>query len=497
MKKYVEREQVLPVRHYDVAVAGGGTAGVVAAIASARGGAKTVLIEAKGYVGGTMLEGGTTLHSFFTLGKYFDRPSRQIVKGIAQEIIDRLVAVGGSTGHLVDESGYDYDEHCTLIDVESYKLVAAQMLQEAGVTIYFNTLVAGADVSEGHINGVIVQSRVEGRLYMEARAFIDATGWGDLSACAGAEYVLPKEYSVANSVGIAGIDVEKYTQYLRENNALSAVTYGPRDGRPDQIVRVGAPFHQVLSTLMQTHNYGTSSIGEETQSARHMLQEGAENNIPLEVQRKIASLALTLGFTTMHDNYFMYLKLNYVMTQGVDSQEEMTKAEIALLQRQREALERLRAYIPGCEMAFIARTSPTLCTRRGRSILCDYELTNEDILQGRHFDDDICFFGFHDCAPKMHVGGDGSYGIPLRAILVKGIDNLFAVGMMISVDYYAYMSTRNTVSCMAQGQAAGTCAALAAKSRTLPRQIPYDTLKNQLVSDGVYLGEPSSQTERG
>ncbi len=484
MRKYVEAAKTIPVRAFDVVVAGGGTAGVVAAIAAARNGAKTVLIEAKGYVGGTMLEGGTTLHSFFTLGKYFGRESKQIVKGIPQEIIDRLVAVGGSTGHLVDEVGIDYDEHCTLIDVESYKLVAAQMLQEAGVSIYFNSLVADADVKDGHINGIIVQSRVEGRLYFEAKAFIDATGWGDLSAYAGAGYVEPKEYSVANSVGLAGIDIEKYTQYLKDNNALSGITYGPRDGKPDQIVRVGAPFHRVLSTLMKAHNYGTSPGGRDMGGTEY------ENKIPLEVQRKIASLALTLGFTTMHDDYFMYLKLNYVMKQGVTSQEEMTKAEIALRQRQRQAVELLREYIPGCEKAFIARTSPTLCTRRGRSVICDYDITNDDILEGRHFHDDICFFGFHDCAPKMHVGGDGSYGIPLRAILVKDIDNLFAVGMMISTDYYAYMSTRNTVSSMAQGQAAGTCAALAVKNHQLPRAVSYEALKEQLVQDGVYLGDP-------
>lgn len=488
MQQYMESAKALPVCSFDVVVAGGGTAGVVAAIAAARTGAKTVIIEAKGYVGGTMLEGGTTLHSFFTLGKYFNRPSRQVVKGIAQEIIDRLMEIGGSTGHLVDEVGIDYDEHCTLIDVESYKLVAAQMLQEAGVCIYFNTLVAGADVTDGHINGVIVQSRVEGRLYFKAGAFIDATGWGDLSAYAGADYVEPKEYSVANSVGLAGINIEKYTQYLKENNALSGITYGPRDGKPDQIVRVGAPFHRVLSTLMAQY-YGKKAAGDETAHAQSMIRQSGQNKIPLEVQKKIASMALTLGFTTMHDDYFMYLKLNYMMKQGVDSQEEMTKAEIALRQRQQEAVQLLRENIPGCEKAFIARTSPTLCTRRGRSIVCDYDISNEDILQGRHFEDDIAHFGFHDCAPKMHVGGDGSYGIPLRAILVKDMDNLFAVGMMISTDYYAYMSTRNTVSSMAQGQAAGTCAAMAALQNVPVRQIPYSQLKHRLLHDGVYLGE--------
>lgn len=485
MKTFTEKAKKLPVRCFDVVVAGGGTAGVVAAIAAARTGAKTVLIEQKGYVGGTMLEGGTTLHSFFTLGKLFGRESRQIVKGIPQEIIDRLVAAGGCTGHLVDEVNVDYDEHCTLIDVETYKYVAAQMLQEAGVTIYFNTLVAGADVDEGHIRGVIVQSRVEGRLYFEASAFIDATGWGDLAAYAGAECILPKEYSVANSVGIAGVDVEKYTQYLQENGGLSGITYGLRDGKENQIVRVGAPFHKVLSTLMTQH---AKAAGNDKATAMLNVKDNPDNHIPLEAQKEMARLALTLGFTTVHDNYFMYLKVNYVMKQGVTDQAEMTRAELALRERQQESLALLRKTIPGCEHAFIARTSPTLCTRRGRTVVCDYDIPNQEILDGVRHEDDIALFGFHDCAPKMHVGGDGSYGIPLRAILAKGLDNLFAVGMMISTDYYAYMSTRNTVSCMAQGQAAGTLAAMASKTNRLPRQVPFAALKEQLLADGVYLG---------
>ena len=485
MKTFTEKAKKLPIRCFDVAVAGGGTAGVVAAIAAARTGAKTVLIEQKGYVGGTMLEGGTTLHSFFTLGKLFGRESRQIVKGIPQEIIDRLVAAGGCTGHLIDEVNVDYDEHCTLIDVETYKYVAAQMLQEAGVTIYFNPLVAGADVEEGHIRGVIVQSRVEGRLYFEASSFIDATGWGDLAACAGAECVLPNEYSVANSVGIAGIDVEKYTRYLQENGGVSGITYGLRDGKENQIVRVGAPFHKVLSTLMTQH---AKAGGNDKATAMLNVKDNPHNRIPLEAQKEMARLALTLGFTTVHDNYFMYLKVNYMMKQGVTDQAEMTRAELALRERQQESLALLKKTIPGCEHAFIARTSPTLCTRRGRTVVCDYDIPNQEILDGVRHEDDIALFGFHDCAPKMHVGGDGSYGIPLRAILAKGLDNLFAVGMMISTDYYAYMSTRNTVSCMAQGQAAGTLAAMASKLNRLPRQVPFAALQEQLLEDGVYLG---------
>ena len=121
---YLEPSKKLPVSEADVVVAGGGTTGVVAALAAARQGAKTVLIESKGYPGGTIVEGGTALHSYYNLWKAFPGVKKlQVVKGIAQEIIDRLTKVGGTTGHAEMSVGYDYDSICTAIDTEMYKLV--------------------------------------------------------------------------------------------------------------------------------------------------------------------------------------------------------------------------------------------------------------------------------------------------------------------------------------------------------------------------------------
>jgi NADPH-dependent 2,4-dienoyl-CoA reductase/sulfur reductase-like enzyme len=96
---FEEPAKKLPIRKCDVVVVGAGTAGVVAAVAAARGGAKTMLIERKGYPGGTVTEGGTALHSFFNLWKPFGVPRRQIVKGIPQQIVDRLIQAGGTSGH--------------------------------------------------------------------------------------------------------------------------------------------------------------------------------------------------------------------------------------------------------------------------------------------------------------------------------------------------------------------------------------------------------------
>jgi len=114
-------------------------------------------------------------------------------------------------------------------------------------------------------------------------------------------------------------------------------------------------------------------------------------------------------------------------------------------------------------------------------------MTNDDIIGARHFEDDIMAYGFHDMAPRFQVKGGGSYGIPYRALRVSGIGNLLACGMMITSNQHAHMSTRNTVCCMAQGQAAGTAAALCADQQAGTRDLEYGVLRKALLKSGVYL----------
>jgi hypothetical protein len=150
-------------------------------------------------------------------------------------------------------------------------------------------------------------------------------------------------------------------------------------------------------------------------------------------------------------------------------------------------VELFRKYVPGCEKALMARTSPSLNIRRGRLITCDYDISHEDVIEGRHFDDDIMAYGFHDSAPRFQIKDGGTYGLPYRALVVAGIENLYAAGMMITSDRRPHMSTRNTVCCMGQGQAAGTAAALCAARNLGTRDLPYRDLRDTLVRGGVYL----------
>ena len=421
MDYYNEPAKRLPAREFDVVIAGGGTAGVVAATAAARQGAKTMLIEAKGYPGGTVTEGGTALHSFYNLWKAFPGvEKRQVVKGIPQEIVDRLAQAGGTSGHAEMLKGYDYDSVCTAIDTEIYKLVTLEMLEEARVSICVNTLLTGAIMDGSLIKGVIAESR-SGREAVYAKSFVDCTGYGDLAAYAGADYTEPNDYSVANSIGVAGVSVEKYYEFLESHDAVTEYSEGLRSGKEGQIVRLN----------------------------------GRSRNLPAGFAEGAGKIGMSIVTTTVHDDYFMFIKLNLKMPVSPTNRDEAAKAEVELRRRQAKAVELFREYVPGCEKAFIARTSPSLCIRRGRLVTCDYDITLPDVLEGRHFDDDVMAYGFHDSAPRLQVKDGGTYGVPYRALRVKGIDNLLVAGMMITSNHDAHMSTRNTVCCMGQGQAAG------------------------------------------
>ncbi|MBN1992493.1 MAG: FAD-dependent oxidoreductase, partial [Anaerolineae bacterium] len=216
---------------------------------------------------------------------------------------------------------------------------------------------------------------------------------------------------------------------------------------------------------------------------------GNLEKLPPEFVEKISKIGMALVTTTIHDDYFMFIKLNFTMPVSPTNRDEVVRAELELRRRQAKAIDLIKTSIPGCEKAFIARTSPSLCIRRGRLIACDYDITLSDVLEGRHFDDEIMVYGFHDSAPRLQIKNGGTYGIPYRALLVRGIDNLLVAGMMITSDHEAHMSTRNTVSCMGQGQATGTAAALSAAQGITPRDLDVQVLRQTLLRDGVYLGK--------
>ena len=465
MEFIIRPEQRVTARQYDVVVAGGGTGGVFAAIAAARGGTKVALIEQKGYVGGIAAEGGCGLHSFFNLGRAFGVEKRKVVRGIPEEFINRLVAMGGCSGHNDTMLNYQYDDDALCVDVETYKFLALEMLREAGVHVMLNTFVADVLCNGDVVTGVITESH-EGCEAVLGKIFIDSTGFGDLCARAGAKYSEPNDHAVANSMGVGNIDIDRYYEFLRDSGRLTEYARGLRSGKENQIIRVSGHF------------------------------SGPDP----EVQQALRDLGMAVVTTTTHDNYFMFIKLNFSMPLPPTNRDALADAEYELRRRQQGAIALLRKHMPGAEKAFIARTAPTITIRRGRCIECDYDITNEEITKGLHFPDEVFSYGFHDLAPRVQIKDGGTYGLPYRSMIVKNRANVFAIGMMITSDFAAHMSTRNTVSCMAMGQAAGTAAALCANSgRDGVRDLPYAELYSALKQGDVWFDSetPYRQTCAG
>jgi hypothetical protein len=442
MEFVVRPEQKIKARTYDVVVAGGGTAGVFAAVAASRAGARTALIESKGYVGGIAAEGGCGLHSFYNLWKPFNVEKRMVVRGIPEEFIQRLYQAGGCSGHneTIMRPEYDCDTLC--VDVEKYKFVALQMLREEKVDVLLNTMATDVLVEGGRVTGIVTESH-QGSEAVLGKVFIDATGYGDISARAGAAYSEPNDYAVVNSMGVAGVDIDKYFSFMKDAGALFEYGRGPRSGRRNQIIRV----------------------------------DGHWDRIDPALGKAVKDLGMSGVTTTIHDNYFMFIKINYSMPLSPTDRDALAAAEFELRRRQQESMDIIRRTIPGAENAFIARTAPTITIRRARCIECDYDMPLDEIVNCTHYPDEVYSYGFHDSAPRIQIKDGKTYGFPYRAMLVKGIENLFAVGMMITSDHEAHMSTRNTVSCMAMGQAAGTAAALCVKSGIGGiRDLPYGDL---------------------
>ncbi|MFC1766528.1 FAD-dependent oxidoreductase [Planctomycetota bacterium] len=247
--------------------------------------------------------------------------------------------------------------------------------------------------------------------------------------------------------GLANASVDDYYKYLKANDAVGDLCYGTRSGEENKIVRIsgGGPNRSKVKMGMVT--------------------------------------------TTVHDNYMMFLKCNQRMSVSPTDRDAVAKMELILRRQMAAVVETFRKNVPGCEKAFMARTAPGLVIRRGRCIECDYDITHEDVIEARHFDDEVFNYGFHDNAPRLKVGKGETYGVPYRALCVKGLDNLYATGMMITSNHSAHMSTRNTVSCMGHGQATGTAAALCAARNLGSRELKYSDLRAALIRGKVYLEE--------
>ena len=452
----VSRQYDIPVRqNADVIVAGGGTAGVVAAIASARTGARTLLLEQNGFLGGALLKGAGPLHSFFNLYKAWpDVPKVQVVRGIPSEIVDRLIAVGGCKGHLAQEVGFAYDSVATLIDRGLYKYVAQEMVLEAGAEILFHTSVIDV-VDDGERRGLVIHSK-GGLEAIMAKTIVDCTGDGDVAALAGAGFANRfDDTSVGFPFGMANVDIKAAEAFFRENDLITQIVHHEKEPGDDDVVRIGFDLKKI-------------DVFREYMEPRAMWG-------PL--------------CYAYHRNDMAYINTATVKAVDAIDVAELSRAQIELRRQAHDMAELLKKHIPGYQNAYLSWTADHVGVRRTRIIECDYDLTLDDIVNGARCEDEVALYGFHDMAPKIMIKDGLYYGIPYRALLPRGLDHVLVAGRMITSNFEAHMSSRNTMSCMAQGQAAGTAAALCAREGVATRELAYSKLRETLLAAGVFLGE--------
>jgi 2-polyprenyl-6-methoxyphenol hydroxylase-like FAD-dependent oxidoreductase len=454
--QFIEEHLKTPVAYEcDVVVAGGGTAGVVAALAAARNGAKTILLDRYGFLGGSMLNGAGPLHSFFNLYKAFPGAKKvQVVRGIPQEIIDRMVAAGGSPGHLEQDKGGSYDSVITLIDWEIFKGVIFDMMEEAGVHVLLHVTAVETIRDENRVKGVIIEGK-SGREAIYAHVVIDTTGDGDVAAKAGAKFI--KQHGttkVGMPFGMTNVDMPRLVKFLEENNMVNQLIHADKGSTVDDIIRLGFELKKI--PLFKEYMDTTGMWGP-------------------------------LG-ASLHEYNYNYINGTSIPNVDATDTEILSKTEITLRRQVMTLSRMLKEHIPGFEKAYLTWTPVCVGVRYTRVIECEHDMSLEEIVNCRRFDDEVMLYGFHDCAPRIMIKNGGYYGVPYRAFLPKGVEGLLVAGRLITSTWEAHMSTRNTVSCMAQGQAVGTAAALASKSGVNPREVDRSVLRKILEKQNVFLG---------
>ncbi|MEM3404367.1 MAG: FAD-dependent oxidoreductase [Nitrososphaeria archaeon] len=443
----------------DVAVAGGGPAGFVSAIAAARNGAKTVLIERFNFLGG-MAATGLPFLTFHNL------LHEQIIKGIPQELVDRLVEIGASPGHIFCPHHVSF----TTFDPEMLKYVALQMAEEAGVKLLFHTFVACPIIKDNVVKGLIVENK-SGRQAILAKVVIDATGDADLAVAAGAPYE-KREVSILQPgtlmFRMGNVDVDKIREYIvKHPESLPTETEWEKQ-------RIWEPkyFQENKKFIL---------VG-----LRNLVKEAREKGDYKSLQDFVILI-------TLPREGEVAINMAKVIFDGSNAL-SLSNAELEGRKSVMDVANFLKTYVPGFENSYLVDTAHHIGVRETRRIVGDYMLTKEDVMNDKKFDDGIAMCGyFMDVhAPggrQQHFRGGAIKGfdIPYRCLVPRNVENLLVAGRTISSTFEAQGAIRIMATCMAVGQAAGTAAALAAKEGITPRQLNIQRLRKTLKEQGAYF----------
>lgn len=437
MKFYHEGERDIPViAETEILIAGGGPAGVGAAIAAARCGAKVMMIEKSGYAGGIATAGMMAVWS----GANECPLLNEIMDRTTQYCTLPLDANPGMTNHWLRWT----------IPHECQKQVLLQMLQEAGVTLQFHTLAVGVIKEGNKVKGIITESK-SGREAILAKAVIDATGDGDIAAFAGAEYLMGREgdgvcQPASLMFRIGGVDYSR------------------------------AVFPQAFGSFIDLPKGEIQALGRQHLPfpAGHVLLY--RNRLPGEV---------TVNMT------------NVIGLDGTDVR-ELTKAELICREQMDKIVLFLREYVPGYEKCYLTASAEMVGIRETRHFKGLLTLTEEHIAKATLFDDWIATknrfnFDIHNTeGPGLDKNGEenvvtvsGAYSVPYRACVPEKLDGLLLSGRNISGTHKAHSCYRVMGSCLNIGVGVGTAAAVALRDNTELRDVDIRKVQQILLDNGT------------
>lgn len=450
MDRITESEREVEVyADVDVLVIGGGPAGVSAAIAAARAGATTMLVEHHGFLGGMWTAGMVlTLAGFNS----WLRPYRRCVAGVPGEWIERAEAQGGARVN----SGFVINT-----DPEVMKRVADELMLEAGVTCLFHSWGAAPIMEDGRVRGAFIEN-VDGRRAIRAAVTIDCTGNGDLMARSGAEWV-------------KGQTLQPMTMSFRMGHARPTAEI-PHDG--DGTVPIGPEGGMLKDPILNDY----ASVRRDIPFDRDdMIRARDEGEIP------------TYGgpwFGGMEKDV-VWVNSTRIVGDASDAT-ELSRAEMQGRQDTRAIIEYFRNHVPGMEDVDLVQTSTQIGVRETRRLVGEYVLTGDDVRASTTFSDSIAV----GCWPidvhpvEREVGVHAMYvptpfDIPFRMLVPREVEGLLVAGRCAATDREALGSVRVGATCAAMGHAAGAAGALAARAGVLPRDVDIPELQRLLREQGA------------